>query len=381
MKGKILFVDDEQNILDSMRRRLHGKFKVVTALGPEKGLHVVNTSGPFAVIVSDLRMPIMNGIEFLSRVREISPDSVRMVLSGNADLADAIDAVNEGNIFRFLVKPCSSMSLMKSLEQGVEQYRLVTAEKELLEKTLKGSIEVLSDVLSMASQDAFGRASRIKRHVREIAIHLGVKNTWQMETAAMLSQIGWIVLSSDILKKVYLGEALTEEEQQLFDMQPMMASEFLKHIPRIEEVSRIIAYQEKHFDGGGIPRDVLAGDQIPLGARILKVVLDFDILEARGVPKANALLRMKKKKGLYDPGVLSAFEAMFGIESKYEVKELAIAELEPHMILGQNIYTTSGALLITKGNEIGRVVLTRLKMIAETTRIKEPVRVFIPLRL
>ncbi len=381
MQEKILFVDDEQNILNSMRRQLHGKFKIVTALGPEKGLHVVNSSGPFAVIVSDLRMPIMNGIEFLSRVREISPDSVRMVLSGNADLADAIDAVNEGNIFRFLVKPCSSISLLKSLKQGVEQYRLVTAEKELLEKTLKGSIEVLSDVLSMASQDAFGRASRIKRYVREIATHLGVENTWQMETAAMLSQIGWIVLSSDILKKVYLGEDLTDEEQQLFDMQPMMASEFLKHIPRIEEVSRIIAYQEKHFDGGGIPRDSLAGDQIPLGARILKVVLDFDVLEARGVPKANALLRMKKKKGLYDPGVLSAFEAMFGIESKYEVKDLSIAELEPHMILGQNIYTTSGALLISKGNEIGRVVLTRLKMIAETTRIKEPVRVFIPLRL
>ncbi len=381
MQEKILFVDDERNILDSMRRQLHGKFRVVTALGPEQGLHVVNSSGPFAVIVSDLRMPMMNGIEFLSRVREISPDSVRMVLSGNADLADAIDAVNEGNIFRFLVKPCSSMSLLKSLKQGVEQYRLVTAEKELLEKTLKGSIEVLSDVLSMASQDAFGRASRIKRYVREIAVHLGVENTWQMETAAMLSQIGWIVLSSDILKKVYLGENLTDEEQQLFDMQPMMASEFLKHIPRIEEVSRIIAYQEKHFDGGGIPRDALAGDKIPLGARILKVVLDFDVLEARGVPKANALLRMKKKKGLYDPGVLSAFEAMFGIESKYEVKDLSIAELEPHMILGQNIYTTSGALLISKGNEIGQVVLSRLKMIAETTRIKEPVRVFIPLRL
>ncbi len=381
MEEKILFVDDEQNILDSMRRRLHGKFRVVTALGPERGLAAVNSSGPFAVIVSDLRMPVMNGIEFLSRVREISPDSVRMMLSGNADLADAIDAVNEGNIFRFLVKPCSSMALLKSLKQGVEQYRLVTAEKELLEKTLTGSIEVLSDVLSMSSQDAFGRASRIKRYVREIAVYMGVKNTWQMETAAMLSQIGWIVLSSDILKKVYLGEALTDEEQQLFDMHPMMASEFLKHIPRIEEVSRIIAYQEKQFDGGGIPRDSLSGDQIPLGARILKVVLDFDVLEARGVPKANALLRMKKKKGLYDPSVLSAFEAMFGIESKYEVRDLSISELEPHMILGQNIYTTSGALLITKGNEIGQVVLSRLKMIAETTQIKEPLRVFIPLQL
>lgn len=381
MRETVLFVDDEQNILSSMKRQLHGKFTVATALGPEKGLAAVNASEPFAVIVSDLRMPVMNGIEFLSRVRELSPDSVRMVLSGNADLSDAIDAVNEGNIFRFLVKPCSSVVLSKALSQGVEQYRLVTAEKELLEKTLKGSIEVLSDVLSMANPDAFGRASRIKRYVRQIAEHLGVEDIWKLETGAMLSQIGWIVLSSDILKKIYLGEDLNDEERQLFDMQPMMASELLDHIPRIEEISRIIAYQEKHYDGGGIPRDALCGEQIPMGARILKAVLDYDILEARGVPKANALLRIKKKKGVYDPNVIAAFETIFGVESKYEVKDLPVASLEPHMILGQNIYTAAGALLITKGNEIGQVLLNRLKMIAETTPVKEPIRVFIPVQI
>ncbi len=381
MDEKVLFVDDEPNVLSSMKRQLRSRFAVTTALGPEKGLDAVLNHGPFAVIVSDLRMPVMDGIAFLARARRMSPDSVRMVLSGNADLADAIQAVNQGNIFRFLVKPCASEDLVQVLEQGIAQYRLVTAEKELLEKTLKGSIEVLCDMLSMARPDAFGRSSRIKRYVRQIGEQLGLEDIWKLETGAMLSQIGWIVLPHEVLDKVYQGQELNGEERQLFAMQPMMASELLDHIPRIEEISRIIAYQEKHYDGGGIPKDTLSGEDIPLGARILKAVLDYDILEMQGVPKANALLRMKKQKGVYDAGVIGAFEAIFGVESKYEIKDLPVAALTPHMVLGQDVRTATGALLVTKGNEISEVLVNRIKMIAETSQIVEPVRVFVPVQL
>ncbi len=137
MNNNILFVDDEANILDGYKRHLRKQFRIETALGGEQGLAAVVNQGPYAVIISDLRMPGMDGIQFLSRVREISPDSVRMMLTGHADLENAMEAINKGNIFRFLTKPCMPAVLALVLEAGIEQYRLVMSEKELLEKTLK----------------------------------------------------------------------------------------------------------------------------------------------------------------------------------------------------------------------------------------------------
>ncbi len=288
MNRKILVVDDEQNLLDSLKRQLRKRFHVETALGPEEGLKTIAARGPFAVIVSDLRMPVMDGIEFLSRASKIDSDSVCIMLTGNADLQNAIQAVNEGNIYRFLTKPCMTETLASVLEQGVEQYRLVTAEKVLLEKTLKGSIKVLTELLSLLNPEAFGRSSRIKRYAGEIARHLEVSNIWQIETAAMLSQIGCITLTEEATGKLYQGQELSGEEAQLFAMHPSIASDLLSHIPRMKQIAEIIAHQDKHFDGSGNPKDTLQGEAIPLGARILKVVLDFDMLESKGHLKGKA---------------------------------------------------------------------------------------------
>ncbi len=136
MNNRVMFVDDDANILDAFKRQLRGQFRIETAQGGDEALAAVTNQGPYAVIVSDLRMPSMDGIQFLSRVREISPDSVRMMLTAYGDLQTAIDAVNEGNIFQFLTKPCKPDALAMAVAAGIEQYRLVTTEKELLEKTL-----------------------------------------------------------------------------------------------------------------------------------------------------------------------------------------------------------------------------------------------------
>jgi len=116
MEQKILFVDDDANILAAFRRHLRKRFHFDTALGPEEGLKAVVEKGPYAVVVSDLRMPKMDGIEFLTHVKEIAPDTVRMMLTGHADLHNTIEAVNEGNIFRFLTKPCPVDELSKALQ-------------------------------------------------------------------------------------------------------------------------------------------------------------------------------------------------------------------------------------------------------------------------
>ncbi|RLF54205.1 MAG: hypothetical protein DRN37_10525 [Thermoplasmata archaeon] len=381
MTEKVLFVDDERNVLDGIQRHLRRKFSLETALGPQEGLETVKNRGPFAVVISDLRMPVMDGIQFLSRVKELAPDTVRMVLTGNADLENTIQAVNEGQIFRFLTKPCSIDLLAKAISLGIDQYRLVTAARELLQKTLKGSIKVINEVISLVNPEAFGRSSRVKRYVTQIAGNLGVPDAWQLELAAMLSQIGCVILPQEALNKLYKGESLSAEETQLFDMHPMIASDLLSNIPRLQKVAEIVRYQEKHFDGSGIPRDARQGKAIPLGARILKVVLDFDVLEAKGFHKGRALSELKKRLGRYDPDILAEMEALLGDEARYMARDLMVHEFKPGMILDRDVRTEKGKLLISRGQEISPMLLNRLKGFTRTEGIKEPIRVLIPLEL
>jgi CheY-like chemotaxis protein len=131
MGEKILFVDDEPPVLEGYQRLLHREFTVNTAQGGHQGLAAIRANGPYAVIVSDMRMPEMDGIEFLSHARQAAPDSVRMLLTGHADLDDAIDAVNKGNIFRFLTKPCNKPILVDAIQRGLEQYRTAKSQREL----------------------------------------------------------------------------------------------------------------------------------------------------------------------------------------------------------------------------------------------------------
>lgn len=379
MNEKILIVDDEQNILDALKRQLRKIFSITIALGPEEGLKAVKGKGPYAVVVSDLRMPVMDGIQFLSKVKDLSPNTVRMILTGNADLESAIKAVNEGNIFRFLTKPCPPDILYKVIRVGIEQYRLVTAEQELLQKTLKGSINVMTEVLSLVNPEAFGRSSRIKRYVNLVATNLGASNVWQLELAAMLSQIGCVILPEGALDKLYKGQDLSGEENQLFDMHPMIASDLLSNIPRMQKISEIIRYQEKNFDGSGNPKDSRKGQDVPLGSRILKVVLDFDLLETKGAQKGKALKTLKERPGRYDPSILAALESVIGDEARYEIKDVTFKELKASMILSEGIWTTDGRLLISRGQDITAMLLKRLDNFAKTSGIKEPIGVLIPL--
>lgn len=379
MDRRVLFVDDEKNVLEGIQRQLRKRFEVTAALGPEEGLEALRSRGPFAVIVSDLRMPGMDGIRFLSRAREIAPDSVRMVLTGYADVQNAIQAVNEGYVFRFLTKPCDRDTLNRVLQLGVRQYRLVMAERVLLQKTLRGSIRMLTDILSLVNPEAFGRASRIKRYARELAGKLGMPDAWRVETAAMLSQIGCVVLSEDTLSKISRGKELSEEEQQAYDMHPGIGADLLSRIPRMEQVAEIIALQEKGFDGSGTPsQDRRHGKTIPMGARILKVVLDFDMLEGLGMSRAKALAVLRKREGSYDPAVLNVLEAFLGMEARYQRRDIKIRELQAGMVLDQDVWTEKGQLVISRGQEIGRVLLERLQTFAGSTRVQEPIRVLVP---
>ena len=136
MVDKILFVDDDPGILEGFQQLLRKEFVVTVALGGQEGLSAIKQDGPFAVVISDMRMPGMSGAEFLAKIRQKAPETVRMLLTGQTDMHAAIDAINEGNIFRFLTKPCRKEDLVNAINLGLAQYRSVIAEKELVKKAL-----------------------------------------------------------------------------------------------------------------------------------------------------------------------------------------------------------------------------------------------------
>ncbi len=377
-KFKVLFVDDDPNILEGFKRTLRKNYNIDTASGPLEGLKIINDKGPYAVVVADLKMPEMDGIEFLGRVKDLFPDTVRVMLTGHGDLDSAIEAINEGRVFRFLTKPTPPHQLTKTLDHALEQYRLIIAERELLEKTVSGIINSLTDILTITNQDAMGRAARIKRFVKDVAIHMGETDVWFYETGAILSQIGCIVLPETIQQKIRTGEKLTDPEIQTFNQHPHIAADIIGKIPRLEELSQMILYQEKLYNGEGIPLDSVRGKDIPLGARILKVVLDYDLLINRNFSRKDSLLRMRERKGRYDPTVFKHFVEVLQLEEQYTVKEININKLQPYMVLTQEIYSLRGMLLLRRGSELSQGQIEKLNYLHHTHGVKQPISVLIP---
>ena len=376
MTEKILCIDDDPNILQGYQRRLRKRFHIETAFGGQEGLEAIASKGPFAVIVSDMRMPGMDGVQFLAAAKQRAPDSVRMMLTGFADQETAVEAVNEGNIFRFLTKPCPPETFAKALNAGIEQYRLVTAEKVLLEKTLRGAIKVLTEVLSLTNPTAYGHASRVRRLVQKLCKQLEVDRPWQFEVAAMLSQIGCVTVPPNTLNKVYYGQTLAVDESQMLEAHPSVGRDLVANIPRLEAVAEIIAHQQKCFDGSGSPSDSVAGKEILLGARILKVAIDYDTLKWSGLADLEAIAELRKHSEWYDPDVLTAL-AIIGIEESFEIQEVGAKDLRTYMIVADDVISTDGALLVSKGQDVTPVLRQRLRNFERNGRLESPIRVLV----
>lgn len=373
---KILFVDDDPNILASFLRQLRKNFAVETALGGEPALDLVASAGPYAVVVSDFKMPGMDGVQFLNRLRDLTPDTVRILLTGYADVDTSIRAVNDGNIFRLLTKPIDTETLVRSLVAGIKQYRLVIAEREILQKTLAGSIKVLTELLSLLNPEALGRSCRIKELAVSIAQGMGLGTDWTLDTAAMLCQLGMVMMPPEALQKVLAGEKLVGEDLQLYDMHPMIAADLIKHIPRLEEVARIITFQEKHYDGSGSPPAAIeSGEDIPLGARILKVALDYDLLLSLTGNPQEALQELRDRKGWYDRKVVTALAGHLAQSRMGQVRLMSIKDLTENMVLAEDVLARDGRVLVPRGYQVSRLLVNHLLNFQKSIGVVEPLKV------
>jgi ActR/RegA family two-component response regulator len=369
MNDRILLVDDDSNVLDGYRRSLSREFLIETAAGPDRALPLIEKSGPYAVIVSDMRMPGMSGIQLLSTAKSISPDTVRIILTGNADTETAVNAINEGNIFRFLVKPCAREVMAKTLTAALMQYRLVTAEKELLEQTLSGSIQVLTEVLSLVNPAAFSRAERARRYIRHVVTAMKLGNPWQYEVAAMLSQ-----LAPEIIEAVYKGDPLTPEEQAQYTAHPSVAYSLLSRIPRLEPIAWMIEHQNRPVPKEGDPGQA----DIRKGAELLRLILAYEDAVHKGSSRNEAAHLLARLNPKFSPEFFAALVSLEPSAEEDEVRYCRIEELSPGMIIQQELRAHDGTLIISKGQEVTATAIFRLENLLSRCAIPASIKVSTP---
>lgn len=377
MNERVLFVDDEPNVLDGLRRQLRRRYAVEIAVGGEEGLRMIDEGEPFAVVVSDMRMPGMDGAAFLSRVREAAPDSIRMILSGQAELDSTIAAVNEGHIFRFLTKPCPVEALSHAVDSALEQYRLVHAERQLLEQTLSGSVKVLTEILSLTNPTAFTRSSRVEHYVGAIVESLAPPEAWQYRLAAMLCQVGCVTLSAETLRKLDAGGALSDEERRMVETQARVAGELLERIPRLGTVAKMVAGQDESVDPTEMPPVLRDWPAEVLGAQIVRAALTLDRLLAGGVARAEALERLRAPDAQLPAAIVDAIAAVPPPRASVVTRSVTMSELAIGMVLDQDVVTKSGMRIAPSGQEITDVLRARLQNFAGGIGVVEPVRVLV----
>lgn len=377
---RILCVDDEVNVLDAFRRTLRKDFDISVAEGGEQAIAIIRNDGPFAVVLSDMRMPGMNGIQFLTEVKSLAPETVRMMLTGNSDQQTAVDAVNEGSIFRFLTKPCPPDVLAAALSSGLEQYRLVTAEKQLLEQTLSQSLQVLLDILSIVNPTAFNRSGRVSKLAKDLGERLNIERIWEVEFAGMLSQIGCVSVPEEILQKVAESVPLSNKETGLFNQHPQIGYDLVIRIPRMENVAEIISCQNRRIVDENPSGS--SGSANALAIRILKVVLDYDRLIYSGLSASSAIQELSQRTGSYDSSVLRALqESLETGTEEYERLELPVSDLEPGMYLDTPLVSLRGSTLLPAGQQITTSLILRLANLVDTGIVANKIQVNQPVRI
>jgi response regulator RpfG family c-di-GMP phosphodiesterase len=379
-RPRVLCVDDDQAVLDGLARQLYRDFEVVGTVSGQEALALLAKEPAFPVLMCDMRMPELDGTALLAQARLVQPDTVRVLLTGQADMGDAVGAVNEGNIFRFLVKPCQRSVMIKALTDAVGQYRMVTAERELLQKTLRGSVEALLQTLSLANPLAFARAARIQQTVRQMVHATGHEEAWHIEVAAMVSQIGTVVLAPETLYKLNSGLALTAQEELQVRVLPWHAQSLIENIPRLEIVRQIIRDQVVPYEGTALARGAEPDDpdaeSAEVGAQMLRVAVDLEALEVKGLARRVALETLKRRTGSYDPDFIDVLLAAAEPgEGGQNVLPMNADDLCEGMTIVQDVTDNAGRLLVGRGYEVTSSLIERIHNWKTASGVAEPIYV------
>lgn len=369
-RPRILCVDDEPRVLQGLRQVLFKSFEITAAPSGEAGLAALDANGPFEAVVSDMQMPHMNGAVFLAEVRARRPEVSRVLLTGHANIEAAIAAVNRGQIFRFLTKPCPPEELSAALKDAVAQHRLLTAERVLLEQTLVGSVKALSEVLALVHPEVFGPSVRQHVRVRAVAERLQLPDPWQLEVASMLAAVGYVVLPTDVAAKLRSGAELTNAEAEMAAQMPLVVERVLSHIPRLEQVRALLKAHD------ALQVDPAAWGEASKAAQVLHAITELGVLEQREQGMISAL-RTLRGAARHHADVLEAVVAVCEPKAP-ELRALMLDDIEQGMILAADVKSKSGLLLMAHGQVVSEPLLQRLRNFHLRLGVQQPITCELP---
>ncbi len=385
MNRRVLMVDDEQRILDAARRNLHGRFELVTA---SSGLAALDLLGdalrdgqPYAVLVSDMNMPGMGGAVLLARAHQLDPNLVELVLSGQADLASTISAVNEGSLFRFLTKPCDTDDLVRAVEDGLRQHQLVTSEHELLEQTLNGAVEVLTELIATASPLAFRRTARVRVLAEALVDHVPVGDRWEFRLASMVSQVGCVGVPEEVLASVATGRSLSSRSWQMYGGHPKLGRAMLSRIPRLERVSAWVGDQattlaDAQRPDTGTTAAEMARHGYP-GELVFAAITAFIAGVEGGLTPAKVAHELVATAKFPEPVVEALIAAATQLDVGRVIRQVKVGGLTAGMVLNQDVLAGNGTTLLRAGDPVTETLAVRLRHFAGTVGVVEPISVLV----
>ena len=378
-KPDILCVDDEIAVLEGLKLNLRRAGTVHTATSGKEALeHMTQSEKPFAIIISDMRMPEMNGAEFLQHARQISPNSVRILLTGQTEIESAISAVNDGGIFCYLQKPCPKEKLLEVIEESTEEFQHREEERAILEETLWSCVSVMSEILGVVNQAAFGHAELIRVVVVHLAKTLALENVYEFELAAMLSQLGCMGLSSKSIEKLHTPSHMTSAEKEAYRQHPRVGQELLEKVPRLEDVALMIGNQLRKFPPVALDQPVYLENRRVLGAKMLRIAVDVSRWLASGKNLPEILDRIDDRPQNYDPRLIEALRSLKISKPKKVLQMLKVDEIAAGMELAAIVETVTGTRVFLPGKVVTPLVLERLVRFHKGLGIKEPIRVLAP---
>lgn len=356
----VLCVDDDPGVLAMLDMALRKRYDVKLARSGEAALDELIRNPGVTVVVSDMLMPGIDGLEFLQRAGMVRPEVVRILFTGHANLNTAIAAVNQGHIFRFMTKPCAVPTLYSVIEAAVAQHGLQAAERELLERTLRGSMKALSDVLALANPTAFGRAVRVRQLASRMAAQLKLDEMWSLDVATTFWQLGLVTLPAATAERVYHGDPLSVEEEAMVARAPVVIEQLMAHIPRLELVRELL-HQAGVLAEGALsekdPRRVAA----VRNARVLRAAIECDQVPA-GVSEDERLQRALRTIGdLGGPIVVDAMTRLSRAAAGRQEREVRVRQLAVGAELAEDLRSDRGTLLVPRGYAVTSTFIERLR--------------------
>ena len=391
----ILLVDDEQRLLAGLRRQLRAKFDVMTALSGEQALKILGNRDDIAVVVCDMHMPEMTGIEVLAEFSKQSPATSRIMLTGNVSQDCAVDAINQCHVFGFLNKPCTTDALIEMISDGLAHYRLLVREKDLMETSLAGSIKLLSDVVSLTDPSISIYFRKVGYWAKILFPHLADVSRWELDFSVMLAPLGRMFVPAEIVARQKQGAALKKRELNIILEAPEVGSRLLRNIPRMETISEAVLYQNKNFDGSGFPYDDISGENIPIIARLLRILNALIELVGEGELTTRHFKLLIERDGWFDPNILDlARHHLLGEkvaprtnEKEVQLQDVATQVNESEVVktimlrekqrLGTDLCNIDGALLLTKGTILSQAQVEKIRSMSQDGKLPETIEIFL----